>query len=234
SCPGCASANPAGWGSPAGRWVRCNALRLLHPTCRGCARPPRASHRIAPPILPDAERSACLAPRRCFCQSGGMGLTCRAMGSVQCPSVIAPYVLWLRMITTGIAPDRAANPARYRTLREPRVPAVLLPIRRDGGSPAGWRVSVQCPSVIAPYVSRLRMVSKALHRILRANPDRCRALRAPRAAAVLLPIRRDGAHLPGDGCGAMPFGYCTLRVVVAHGLQGHCTRCFVVAISFDA
>ena len=67
---------------------------------------------FASPILPDAERSARRAPRRYSCQSGGMGLTCRAMGAVQCPSVIAPYVLRLRMVTTGIAPDRAANPAR--------------------------------------------------------------------------------------------------------------------------
>ncbi|MET7013966.1 hypothetical protein [Uliginosibacterium flavum] len=93
---------------------------------------------------------------------------------------------------------------------------------------AQW-VSVQCPSVIAPYV-----VAARRHFLLHAGF-------AATARHGLGGFEEDARHparcVPTHcamGFGAMPFGYCTLRVAVARGLRGHCTGCFAPPISPDA
>jgi len=62
---------------------------------------------------------------------------------------------------------------------------------------------------------------RALHRIF-APPILPDAERSASLVSRLCFCQSGGmvAHLPSDGVGAMPFGYCTLRVAVAHGLQG--------------
>ena len=174
-------------GSPAGRWVRCNALRLLHPTCRGYAWSPRHCTGFCAPTLTDAERSACLLPRRDFCQSGGMathlpgdGFRCNALRLLH-PTCCG--CAWSPRASHRIAPP---------ILPDDEHSACLLP-RRDfcpsGGMAAhlpgdGFRCNAL--RLLHPTCCGCAWPPRALHRMFRGgNLAGCRTICVPGAPAAL-------------------------------------------------